>query len=187
MQKFKIQKISLPRDNITVVNCCDIIRGVEINIINDLHQFGLLDNIKLTTRDVKVPFYYHITSAICDHVTSSLNGDSCIYYYSACDIKFLELHEYIEAPRLKQFISTIFKHISGMLPLTFYYGVECFDVFKDSTSGDTIDIIESIKSVKYKQKKKSLEKIKKFIDTYKLKHLYENCFMEYKDVAKFYK
>lgn len=182
----KISQVELPRHNITVVNCCDIIRTVEITILNALHRYKLLDDIKLNTKDVKTPFYYHITQALCEYVTEH-NRDNVVFYYSTCDIRFMELHEYIEAHRLKQFISTIFKHVSSMFPMTFYYGTECFEMFNDLNCGDTIDLIESIKSVKRKKRFESLEKIKKFIDTYKLKHVYEKYFLHNKDVVKFYK
>lgn len=189
-----VNRVELPNHNITIINCCDIIRCVEISILNDLHTYKLLDDtnkpkpnwLKLNTMDVKTPFYYHITRALCEFVSND-TGDNNIFYYSTCDIRFLELHEYVEAHRLKQFISTVFKQVSSVFPMTFHYSTECFSVFDNLTSGDAIDLIERIKSTKRKQRFASLEKIKKFVDKYKLKHVIRDYLTKHKDTVRFYK
>ena len=189
-----VGRVELPNHNITLINCCDLIKYVEISILNDLHKYKLLGDtkrpkpnwLKLNTKDVKTPFYYHITSALCEFVSKD-KGDNNIFYYSTCDIRFLELHEYVEAHRLKQFISTVFKQVSGVFPMTFHYSTECFSIFDDLTCGDAIDLIECVKSTKRKQRFASLEKIKNFVDKYKLKYVTRNYLTEHKDTIRFYK
>lgn len=173
-----------------IVSFNDIFAKAEVDIINDLLKMDLLQDLKLNNRDVKSAFYFHTIKHVYEHVTNSTRM-SRVYYYSSCDVKSLELIEYVNKTRLTNFLTTMFKNLRSTLPITFYMGDLCYDRVADNdprADGDVKDTLENIKvERKWGGSIRTLHKIKKLIHDKQFFWLEKNCFKDPNHVLSFYK
>ena len=114
---------------------------------------------------------------------------SHVFYYSSCDLKFLELTEYVEVPRLKQFLGTLTKHVSNLLPIKFYTSSQCFNHLLNSKSGESQETIANIHKVIKQRNRKidSLSRVRAFLRDNEFRHLNEKYFSKYKQMMFFNK
>ena len=189
MKNSQIQTLNVSKYGIILINCCDIIQQQEINIINDLNAIDAIEPIKLGNRDTKRVFYYHILKGFCEYIDSSKEAKSHVFYYSSCDLKFLELTEYVDVARLKQFLGTLTRHVSNLLPIKFYTSSECFNHIAESRSGESIETVENIRRVVKQRCDKidSLSRIRTFLKDNEVRQLNEKYFSRYKQMMFFNK
>jgi hypothetical protein len=170
-----------------LISVGDIIADKEIDIINDIYSIDQLHNMSFKNIDVKQIFYFHIIKGICEYIDSSKSNRSHVLYYSSCDLKFLELSNYIDNFKIKQFIDTLTRYISNLLPVTFYSSVQCFDRMT-SRDGETLEHINIIKGIINKKVNNiSTERTRKYLTSKGFKYLNEKYFTKYKQMMFFYK
>jgi len=189
MRKASIQTLDIPKYRITLINCCDIIQQQEINIINDLNAIDAVVDMQLGNRDTKRIFYYHIIKGFCEYISASRYAGSHVFYYSSCDLKFLELTEYVDTPRLKQFLCTLTRHVSNLLPIKFYTSSECFNHISNDKSGESQETVANILRIIKQRgtKTDSLTRVRTFLRDNEFKHLNEKYFSRYKQMMFFNK
>lgn len=182
-----INSIYLPNHMIDVICLTDIIQSQEINIIDDLHAMDKLSDIRLTDSDTKKAFYFHIINSICEHLDGPMSrpGDQ-VFYYSSCDLKFLELTSYISTHNVKAFLDTLTSHISKILPVHFYTSKKCFTHLKNVNSGETTNTVLEIKHACTKKRYNpvSFKRIQKFIKQQQFNYLDKKYFSKYKYMMK---
>ena len=184
-----VRSCSLPSIGAVLINSSDIIADQEINIINDIYAIDQLDGLKFTNIDVKKIFYFHIFKGICEYIDSSKLHGHHVIYYSSCDLKFLELTNYIENYKIKQFLDTLTKHIGSVMPVKFYSSAICFDRFsKQPVVGEVQEHINIIKNHNEKRNKIiSTDRTRKYLTTQGFEYLNEKYFTKYKQMMFFYK
>ena len=185
----QIRRHKLPGVCTMLIDISDIISAKEIDIINDIYNIGQLENLKFTNIDVKRIFYFHIFKGVCECIdTSTYTGDH-VLYYSSCDLKFLELTNYIENFKLKQFLDTLTKHVGNVLPVKFYTTSICFDNFiKSTSSGEMREHINNIRGLISKRNKNiSTERTRKYLTVQGFSYLNEKYFAKYKQMMFFHK
>jgi len=171
-----------------VVSCSDIIHDQEVAIINDLDKYSLLENILLGNRDTKKVFYFHIIKGICEYIEQSLENKSHVFYYSPCDLKFLELTEYVDRYRVLNFLNTLTKHLMNLLPVKFYTSDVCFDTLEgEQKSGEVIEHMHSMRDlIKYKCREPgSTSRMRSFLSKNEFNYLNEKYFSRYKQAMFF--
>lgn len=173
-----------------IVSFNDIFAKAEVDIINDLLKMDKLQDLKLNNSDVKSAFYFYTIKHVYEHVTTNVKAGR-VYYYSSCDVKSLELIEYVNKTRLTNFLTTMFKNLRSTLPITFYMGDLCYDRVVNSNpirDGDVKDTLENIKlERKWGSSFRTLHKIKKLVHDKRFYWLEKNCFKDPNHVLGFYK
>jgi len=183
------QHYKLPGLCTVLVNTSDIIAAKEIDIINDIYGIDQLEGLRFTNIDVKRIFYFHIFKGVCEFVDTSKHIGDHVLYYSSCDLKFLELTNYIENFKLKQFIDTLTKHVCSVLPVKFYTTSICFNSFINTTSkGETQEHINNIRGLIAKRNKNiSTDRTRKYLTDQGFSYLNEKYFTKYKQMMFFHK
>ena len=184
-----VQTLKVDKYQIILINCCDIMRQEEISIINDLNAIDAIEPIRLGNKDTKRIFYYHILKGLCKYIDGAPDHGSHVFYYSSCDLKFLELTDYVDVTRLKQFLGTLTRHVANLLPIKFYTSSECFNHIAETKSGESIETIENIRRVIKQRGSKidSLSKVRTFLRDNEFKQLNEKYFSRYKQMMFFNK
>lgn len=171
---------------INIVSLTDVISMQEVNIINDLYALEKLQRLVFTDSDTKKVFYFHIINGICEFLDSEAVLGDTVFYYSSCDIKFLELTNYVCANNVKNFLDTLTSHIDRVLPINFHKNSKCFNHLKESKTGEKTDTILKIKSSNQRKKYNpaSFRKIQKFIQDKEFNYLNTKYFSKYKYMMK---
>ena len=188
-ERVAVRSCNLTSIGAVLINSSDIIADQEINIINDIYAIDQLEGLKFTNIDVKRIFYFHIFKGICEYIDSSKLLGHHVIYYSSCDLKFLELTNYIENYKIKQFLDTLTKHIGSVMPVKFYSSAICFDRFsKQPRAGEVQEHINIIKNHNEKRNKIiSTDRTRKYLTTQGFEYLNEKYFTKYKQMMFFYK
>ena len=189
MVNQKIQSYKIASLAAILINTGDIIAGKEVDIINDIYSIDQLDELKFTNIDVKRIFYFHIIKGICEFIDTSDHCGDHVLYYSSCDLKFLELTNYIDNFKVKQFLDTLTTHVGSVLPVKFYSTSICFDKFITSTtSGEEQDHLNIIKNLISKRNKSiSTTRTRRYLTEQGFSYLNEKYFTKYKQMMFFHK
>ena len=178
--------IFLPSHMINIVNLADVIAAQEVNIINDLYAIDKLSKITFTDSDTKKAFYFHIINGVCEFLDDqSVPGDT-VFYYSSCDLKFLELTNYVSVVNVKNFLDTLTSHINRVLPVAFHKNTKCFEHLKRDKTGEKTDTVLDIKNtcVRKRYNPASFRKIQKFIKEQQFNYLDKKFFSKYRYMMK---
>ena len=181
-----IDCLFVPNYMMHVVKLTDVISDQEINIINDLYAMERLQDLKFTNSDTKKAFYFHIINGVCEYIDAQNTPGDVIFYYSACDLKFLELTNYVSVQNIKNFLNTLTAHVNRILPVYFFKSDKCFSHLQQSKSGEGVNTILEIKGIcdKKKYAPASFLKIKKFIQQQQFTYLDKKYFSKYKYMMK---
>lgn len=178
-----IKCIELPTSSFCLINYTDILKQSEINIINDLDMYDLLDNINLRSRDVKKVFFHHIIKSVCEVVLSKYTKSKAVVFYNECEFN-LELFNYKDKSLMLKFLRTITRKIQSMIPLCIYYTDDSFKMF---TNRYTPKAVLKEKSAMIDQLVKdhdlsryNFSKIKRFANEHELTYLSEIYFYNIK-------
>lgn len=123
-----------------------IIRKSEINLLNDLREFGLLDrDIDLRNRDSKGLIYHHIIHLLCDTVIKLKDRYNCdvVVVYDDITNKTKELCGYVNCDKFRTQLERLFKQIEKNLFIPF---VKNHDSINEAFlhTGEGIDLINTI-------------------------------------------
>lgn len=183
---YNIDCLFIPSHMMHVVKLTDVISDQEINIINDLYAMDKLQDLKFTNSDTKKAFYFHIINGVCEYIDAQNTPGDLIFYYSSCDLKFLELTNYVSVQSIRNFLNTLTAHVNRILPVYFFNSDKCFSHLQQSKSGESANTILDIKGIcdKRKYAPASFLKIKKFIQQQQFNYLDKKYFSKYKYMMK---
>lgn len=181
-----INNVFIPNHMTHVVSLADIIQSQEVNIINDLYAFEKLNKLVFTDSDTKKAFYFHIINGVCEYLDEHSKPGDLVFYYSSCDLKFLELTTYVSVHNVRNFLDTLTSHIAKVLPVHFYKSSRCFDHLKNIKSGERANTILEIKNNTHKKRYNptSFRKIQKFIKQQQFNYLDKKYFSKYRYMMK---
>ena len=187
-----ISKVQLNTHNITLVDFYSVLTECELNIINDLYDFDLLDSLNFKIKDTKKVFYFYIIKKICEFLSKSRDKNRIVFYFNENDIPTTEIVQYCNNFRFKSFIGTIARKLNQLFPVKFYFDDIPFKEFKDfnkNNDGEIKDVVmkirEKIKS--FKIENYTFSKIKLFTQKYELTYLNKGYFDQVKVKAIMYK
>lgn len=164
--------------NIDFIHIEDVILGIEKNIIDDCHTYGLLN--KNICTDFKRIFYFYIIKEICK--LQCLSTKKNIYMFDIKPRCRYELYSYMEHQKLEKFILSCIKKIKQILPINI-----CIEECNDVTQlryGDLKEIIhKSCKDVS----NYTFRDIKKFVDKYQLTFFNKGYFDNVRIKSQIYK
>lgn len=189
-----MRSISIGNLQIKLVDILTIVEDSQIDIINDLHQFELLEELNFKKHDTKKVFYYYILKNICDTIIKSRGINRCVFFYNhQCVDRYpLEFIKYSNILRFREFFNTIMKKMNAILPTLFYVCEEdrCLeDIIKDVKTGEYMDISSEILALQQRKSNKvfTFEKAKNFVKRYELTYLDKEYFDKVKIKTLLYK
>lgn len=191
-----MRELNVDKHNVVLFDVISLIQSCEKDILRDLDRLDLLtdEGCNFRKKDTKTVFYYYILKKICDTVIQSTNKNKCVFFYNKCCLssQSLILMKRCDTSNWKfgQFIMTLIKKMSNILPNVFYISEDdvCFDQI-DICNGDGEELMSKIKNqVTIKNKKIfTFEKAKKFISDFGLTYLDEHYFNKVKIKSLVYK
>jgi hypothetical protein len=133
--------------NFSIINFNSILKEIEIDIINDLHVYGLLSE-KLTP-DVKRIIMHHIIFGICEFLLKLRQKEKVIIYYNTAQLESSTLLKYFDNSILLPCISRIIGIIKKYLPIKIFTSTVSFDYLVrilQKNDGRSVEIINRIRS-----------------------------------------
>ena len=125
-----IKCFELPTSSFCLINYADIIRISEVDIINDLDLYDLLDNVNLRSKDVKKVFFHHIIKNVCEVILNKKTKNKAVVFYNEQEFD-LELYNYKDKVTVHKFLRTITRKIQSMIPICVYYTDDHFKTFQN--------------------------------------------------------
>jgi hypothetical protein len=182
-----VQSRKIGNLQVKLIDVLTLVEDCQIEIINDLHRFDLLEELSFKNHDTKRVFYYYILKTVCDVIIKSKGIDRCVFFYNhqciqSYTIQFLE---YSSVYRFREFLTTIINKMNNILPTLFYICDEerCFDdIISDIHTGEYIDISNDIIAAQQRKSNKlfTFEKAKSFVRRYGLTYLDRDYFNKVK-------
>lgn len=178
-----IKCIELPTSSFCLINYADILKQSEVNIINDLDMYDLLNDINLRSKDVKKVFFHHIIKNVCEVILNKHTKSKAVVFYNEHEFD-LELFNYKERLLMLKFLHTITKKIQSMVPICVYYTDDTYNIFMNKYTSRAI-IKEKCAMIEQLIKdhdlsKYNFSKIKKFASDHELTYLSEIYFYNIK-------
>lgn len=125
-----VKCFELPTSSFCLINYADVLKLVEVNIIDDLDMYDLLDNINLRSKDVKKVFFHHIIKTVCEIILNKKTKNKAVLFYNDQEFE-LELFKYKEKEHVVKFLKTLTKKIQSMIPICVYYTQDLFRMFQN--------------------------------------------------------
>jgi hypothetical protein len=187
-----IDKIRLNTYNLTFVDINSIVSACEVDIIDDLYQYQLLDNLKFNNIDTKKVFYYYIIKKVCDILINSKDSNKIVFWFNDQGPGECDILQYTSQSRLNAFIQTVFKKLRAFFPVKFYTSEIEFEEFRRIVTDDPGALREIVQNVHEAMKKFKIEsytfsKVRQFINNYELTYLDNHYFNQVKVKAIMYK
>lgn len=170
--------IVIPASRYKILSISHLYKSIEHCILNDLHQFDLLDNISFKKHDVKKIFYHHIVKAITSGIFQSSDMCKIICIYDSNDIKRCKLLQYSSIYKIISFIDTVVRKIFNLLPICIYYSTVDSITKYMSSVGLKRELIFTLTDIYDKLNKQTFtfSKAKSFIKNYELTYLDKELF-----------
>ena len=184
-----VKKTELNNHNITLVDFYSIFSECELSIINDLHDYQLLQDLNFKIKDTKKIFYFYIIKEVCEFLSNAKDKNRIVFYFNENDIPKTEITCYCNNFRFKSFIRTVAKKLNQLFPVKFYFGDMTFDEFEHINIGEVKDVVMQIreKLKSFKIENYTFSKIKLFTQKYELTYLSKGYFDRVKVKAIMYK
>ena len=125
-----IKCFELPTSSFCLINYADIIRISEVDIINDLDMYDLLNNVNLRSKDVKKVFFHYIIKNVCEVILNKKTKNKAVVFYNEQEFD-LELYNYKDKMTVHKFLRTITRKIQSMIPICVYYTDDHFKTFQN--------------------------------------------------------
>lgn len=189
---MSVDKIRLNTYNLTFVDVNSVISSCEVDIIDDLYKYNLLNDIKFNNKDTKKVFYYYMIKKICDILIESKDTNKIIFWFNTIDLKSSGFLQYTTHFRLKSFIETAIKKLRSFFPVKFHTSEVQFEDFTrivDEDRGTRREIVQNVNESlkKFKIENYTFSKVKQFIKNFDLTYLDNHYFNQVKVKAIMYK
>jgi hypothetical protein len=165
----------IPEYNITLIDFNKVfIKEIQINILDDLYKYKLLDK-SLNNKDVQKIFYHHIIHVICEDLLKSSSGKPIILFnYTQLDDCVIK--EYYKEDKLLEFLSHVIQKIERNLPIKIFktkLNVQTVVHLKEKNDGRALTLLTKLieKSNTFNVNDYSFEKIKRLTKKYELTFL----------------
>jgi len=122
-----IDSIIFDEYNFRLINFVSILKNIEVCLINDLDQYGLLKTDKIT-KDVKLLLLHHIIRGTCDTVMSVKGKEKVVIVYNISELESLNFISQFDNIKLCNVIENIVAKIKSKLPIRVY---NCYLKFND--------------------------------------------------------
>jgi hypothetical protein len=167
--------LRIEEENLLLINFDEVFKDIEINCLNELQEYGLLENFKidLSKRDTKKILYHHIILGLCEEIRLNKDSNKKIVIIPPKIREFHEISQFCNLEELEPIINTLLKKLQRYLPFTMFFSEEYIFDKELEHSGERTDLI-NILSAMYttnSDKKFTFEKIKKFTSQYELEFL----------------
>ena len=179
-----INCFELPNVCFCLLDYRDILKSCESDIINDLHQFQLLDNLNMRKNDTKKVMYHHIIHTLCESVIDVKTNNKIIVYNNMDNIQ-LDLFKYSTRTQIVNFLNTLTRKIKTLLPVKIYDHVDDYDMFVDRCKESSAELRSRSLLIdqflkKQSEKRFDFEKVNKFAAKYQLTYLSQQYFNKMK-------
>ncbi len=177
--------ITIPIHNIRIIDFNTIfIKHIEPNILNDLHDYGLINNgqFNIKNKDVKKLMYHHIIYGLCDYLLHIKGKHRVVIYYCHTVHPMGDLVDYTNFIDFQIFLNKFILKLIKMLPIKFMYEDITFNVLKRNIkdSGSHTELINSAKNIieMFDISTYTFSKIRYFAKRYELDFLCNDFFQK---------
>lgn len=142
-----VSSIDLKQYNLKILNFNNIFKDIEVNLINDLCKFNLLDKHLGTT--AKKFFYHHIIFGICEALLSIKSREKCILYFNSTQLENFDILTYYSEEKVLVVLNSILKKIKVLLPIKVFISEISFDYLNHLLSkndGRSEELVSKIRS-----------------------------------------
>jgi hypothetical protein len=151
-----IDSINFDEYNFRLVNFVSILKSIEVCLINDLDQYGLLKNNRIT-KDVKLLLLHHIIRGTCDAAMSTKGKEKVVIVYNITEIESLSFINQFDNIKLCSVIENIIAKIKSKLPIRVYNCYLKFNDLRKITKQKTGIGYEILSQIKYTIDKQYME------------------------------
>lgn len=142
-----LDRLEFKQYNFQILNFNYLFKDIEVNIINDLHTYGLLKD-RITTNAKKF-FYHHIILSICDTLLNDKSKEKSIIYFNNTQIASFQLLKYFKEEDVLELLDIILKKIKKLLPIKIFISSISFDFLNhllQKNDGRSTELINNIRS-----------------------------------------
>lgn len=174
-----MRSLDLDIYNISLINCNQLFADtISSNIVNDLHQFELLDK-GISHVDIRKITYHHIIYSLCEEILHS-NNNKKVLFFNYTQLVECDMLKFFDEQDVLKIISATLKYIRIHLPIRIYiskYSLAHLDhlIIIDDARG-SITVNDILKKINITFDKFNFRRIKKFTDKYNLTFLNDDYF-----------
>jgi hypothetical protein len=175
-----LKEVVLEKYNLQILNYHYIFKNiVEVNLINDLYKFKLLDSRKDST--MRRLFIHHNIYGICEFILNTKKSGKQVLYFDFNNLFDTEILNYIEEERFKNYLLYIMNKVKNILPIRVFYSTFSLEFLNSkikAKSGLGIETVNKIKNLteSYSFDKFTFEKCKRFVRKQELTFLDQSYF-----------
>jgi len=169
--------IDVNSHNLCLLDFSVIFNECEIDIINDLHQFDLLNEFTFQNKDTKKIIYHHIIYRLCEAVIHHMTFNRIIVVYNADDLRSSQLIKLSSKFRMSGFMTSTLNKIKNILPIRIFMSDITFDEINShiyNDHGEKIELLTNLQTCH--NKVNSFQKVKAFAKKYELNFLSKEFF-----------
>tara|TARA_S200002703_G_scaffold47573_1_gene41167 strand:+ start:351 stop:905 length:555 start_codon:yes stop_codon:yes gene_type:complete len=174
--------VEINRINVHLINFSNILNVCAVDILDDLHLYGLYEEFKFD-KDTKKVFYHHIISTLCNCIIESNSFNKSIIFYNESDIKSNQLCDMVTNQRMISFITNTLNKVNRLLPIRLFNSVDTFNdtvQLLSTNSGERIELHAKLVDIVSKKQVSDFRNIKTFAKRYDLTFLSETFFNKIK-------
>jgi hypothetical protein len=164
--------IDVNSHNLCLLDFSIIFNECEVDIINDLHQFDLLDEFMFQNKDTKKIIYHHIIHHLCENVIHHMTFNRIVVVYNSNDLNSSQLGKLSSKFRMSSFMTSTLNKIKNILPIRIFMSDIKFDEINSHIHNDQGEKIELLTKLQTCHNRvSSFQKVKKFAKKYDLNFL----------------
>jgi len=142
-----VSHLEFKQYNFRIINFNFLFKDIETDIINDLHNYGLLkDRI---SSNAKKFFYHHIILGICDSLIKNKVKEKSIIYFNNTQLGSYQILKYYKEEDVLKLLNIIFKQIKKLLPIKIFISSISFDFLThllQKNDGRSVELINNIRT-----------------------------------------
>lgn len=137
--------------NITVVDLTDVLKYIEVDLINDLCRYQLLKKSRLT-KDVKKLLYHHVFFGLCEYILNAHNTGKVFFVIKNNEsFQSLQIIKYFKQREVERCMTQVLTRAARLLPISIYscdssISISEFEEEYAKGSGEIKEFMERIKS-----------------------------------------
>jgi len=113
-----VEKLEFKQYNFKILNFCFIFKNIEKDLINDLHNFNLL-NGKINS-SVKKLFFHHTILGLCEYLLNDKSREKNVVYFNSDQTGNWQILKYYEEEKFIELLSNIISKIKKLLPIKIF-------------------------------------------------------------------
>ena len=183
-----IESCTFEQYNLQLISFESIFKTIEINFINDLVKYQLLQT-KRVTKDIKKLLYHHIFYGTCEYLLNRPSRERVVMLKSIrLDLTNFQILQYFDKEIIQRHVDQAALKIAKLLPISMYvYEDVEFSLLKDlytKRDGGVVELIERIRSYAwtkdFTRSHYTFSKVKDFVKRNELTFLSEKYFNQLK-------